>query len=115
MYTIKSGNTIITAGREKMGPSEDSYTKQCFIRTPYLFNERPVVTVTVYTPTGLTEKGQPSIGPVDAFPVVAVEQSLATGETIFKVTATNNDIGKNSDAEYQCDFMMMGNLQDEMA
>ena len=75
------------------------------------FNERPVVTVTVYTPTGLTEKAQPSTGPVDAFPVVAIEQSLATGETIFKVTATNNDIGKNSDAEYQCDFMMMGELQ----
>ncbi len=100
MYTIKSGKTIITAGRVRMEPEGQSYVKQCFIRTPHLFNDKPIVTVTVYTSNGN-----------DAFPVYGVEPSIATGETIFKVSATNNELGKESDTEYWCDFMMMGRLK----
>ena len=111
MYTIKSGNTIITAGRVVMEPDGNSYTKQCFIRTPHLFKDKPIVNVTVYSPTGKTSKGKPSTGPNDAFPVFGIEESKATGETIFKVSATNNEIRKDSDAEYWCDFMMMGELK----
>ena len=118
MYTIKSantiiksGNTIITSGRVLMEPPGNSYTKQCFIRTPHLFKDKPIVSVTVYTPTGKTIEHKDSRGPNDAFPVFGIEESKATGETIFKVSATNNDIGKDSDAEYWCDFMMMGQLK----
>lgn len=100
MYTIKSGKTVITSGRVRMEPPGNSYTKQCFIRTPFLFKGRPVVTATVST-----EKGN------DAFVIFGVEQSLATGETIFKVSATNNELGTNSDDCYYCDFMMMGEVE----
>ena len=99
MYTIKLGQTVLTSGRVKMEPCVNSYVKQCFIRTPYLFKDRPVVTVTVST-----EKGN------DSFVVYGVEQSKANGETIFKVSATNNEIGKESADKYWCDFTIMGEL-----
>ena len=118
MYTIKSantiiksGNTIITSGRVLMEPPGNSYTKQCFIRTPHLFKDKPIVSVTVYTPTGKTIEHKDSRGPNDAFPVFGIEETKANGETIFKVSATNNEIRKDSDAEYWCDFMMMGELK----
>jgi len=97
MYTIQSGNTIITSGSVRMEPFGKSYTKQCFIRTPHIFKDKPVVSVTVYT-----SKGN------DAFVLYGLEQSIATGETIFKVSATNNELGKESEDEYWCDFFMMG-------
>lgn len=112
MSTIKSGKTIITSGTVIMEPPGNSNTKQCFIRTPHLFKGRPVVNVTVYSPTGKNKDGKPSTGPNNAFPVFGIEESKATGETIFKVSATNNDIGKNSDTEYWCDFTMMGELKE---
>lgn len=99
MYTLKSGKTLITAGRVLMEPLGKSFVKQCFVRTPHIFKDKPVVTVTVYTNNGN-----------DAFPVYGIEQSIATGETIFKVSATNNELGKESADEYWCDFMIMGKL-----
>jgi hypothetical protein len=99
MYKIKSGNRLITSGTVSMEPSGKSFIKQCFIRTPHLFKDRPVVSVTIYTIKGN-----------DAFVLYSLVQSNATGETIFKVSATNNEPGKESADEYWCDFMMMGEL-----
>jgi hypothetical protein len=48
MYTIQSGNTIITSGSEIMNPDGIlSYTKQCVISTPFLFKIPPNIVVTV--------------------------------------------------------------------
>jgi len=58
-YTIQSGNTVITTGSVVMEPDEvPSYVKQCFIRTPLLFNGTPVVTATVFVGPGADGTGQ---------------------------------------------------------
>ena len=100
MYTIQSGNTVITSGREKMGPDNiNSFVKQCIISTPFIFKDIPVVTLNVYTKEGN-----------GAFPVYSMVHFISTGQTTFKVSATNNEIGKESADEYWCDYMIMGEL-----
>jgi hypothetical protein len=99
MHNIKSDSTFITSGTVRMEPPGKSFIKQCFIRTPHLFKGRPVVSVTINTIKGN-----------DAFVLYSLVQTIATGETIFKVSATNNEAGKESADEYWCDFMMIGEL-----
>lgn len=100
MYTIQQGNTLITAGRVKMEPNGiGSYVKQCIVSTPFIFSEVPIVTLNVYTKTGN-----------DAFVVYGMEHFISTGQTTFKVSATNNEIGKESADEYWCDYTIMGEL-----
>jgi hypothetical protein len=105
MYTIKSGNTIFIANRVEMGPNAGATaptTKQCYVRAPYIFKERPVVTVTVSTESAST----PML-------VYGVEQDLeATGETLFKVSALSFYTNVANESVYFCDFTMVGELKD---
>lgn len=106
-YTMQTGNTVITSGCVVMEPNEvPSYTKQCFIRTPFLFNNTPVVTVTVFIGPG-TNGIYTGVAP---FAIYGVEPSPATGETIFKISASNVEIGENTDASYLCNYCIMGEL-----
>ena len=100
MYTIHSGNTLFIADRVFMIiPDGGSHVRQCYIRAPYLFKERLVVTVTVST-------GQSST----PFCEYGVEFAPATDETLFKVSALNVQIGVPDEHEYWCDFIMTGEL-----
>jgi hypothetical protein len=77
MYTIQSGNIISISDRVEMFTTTSPNTRQCYVRAPYLFNERPVVTLTVSTEA-------------DSYRLLivwAVEAAPATGETMFKVSA----------------------------
>lgn len=100
MYTIKSKKTVVTGGRVTMEPDQiNSYVKQCIVSTPFIFKEIPVVSLNVYT-----DKGN------DAFVVYGMEHFFSTGQTTFKVSATNNDLGKESADRYYCDYIIMGEL-----
>jgi hypothetical protein len=102
MYTIKSGNTIFIADRVKMQP-DVARVKQCYVRAPYIFKERPVVTVTVSTECAST--------PMLVYGVEAPE-TQPTGETYFKVSALNFETNVENEFEYWCDFTMVGELKD---
>ena len=100
MYTIQSGNTVFIADRVLMFiPDGGAHVRQCYIRVPYLFKERPVVTVTISTEQSSTP-----------FCEYGVEFAPATGETLFKVSALNVQIGAPDEHEYWCDFTMTGEL-----
>lgn len=100
MYTIRSKKTVITSGRVIMEPDRiNSYVKQCIVSTTFIFKEPPIVTLNVYTDTGN-----------DAFVVYGMEHFFSTGQTTFKVSATNNELGKESSDRYYCDYMIMGEL-----
>jgi hypothetical protein len=100
MYTIQSGNTISISDRVDMFTTTGASVRQCYVRVPYLFNARPVVTLTVSTEA-------------DGYRLLhvwAVEAAPATGETMFKVTALfERDQGDDS-IPYFCDFTMTGEL-----
>jgi hypothetical protein len=49
----------------------------------------------------------------DAFVVFGMEHFYSTGQTTFKVSATNNDLGKDSSDEYWCDYLIMGELAEK--
>jgi hypothetical protein len=99
MYTIQSGNTVFVADRFKLQP-DVARVKQCTIRAPFLFKDRPVVTVTISTEAADT----PML-------VYGVEQFEATGETAFKVSVINFEPGVENQFEYWCDFTMIGELK----
>ena len=100
MHTIQSGNTLFIAERVLMFiPDGGAHVRQCYVRAPYIFTTRPVVTITVST--------EQASAP---FVVYGVELAPATGETLFKVTAVNIETGTPDQNEYWCDFTMTGEL-----
>ncbi len=102
MSTIKKGNIIITSGREKLLPQSASFTKQCFISTPYLFKRKPVVIVTISTKKTST-----------AYVTYGVEKDPhAVNETKFKISASNNTVRDETAGCYWCDWMIMGEIID---
>jgi hypothetical protein len=99
MYTIQSGNTISISDRVEMFTTTSPDTRQGYVRAPYLFNARPVVTLTVSTDDGYR-----------LLVVWGVEAAPATGETMFKVSA-QFERGQGDDTiPYWCDFTMTGEL-----
>ncbi|MGG9961012.1 hypothetical protein [Ferruginibacter sp. SUN106] len=103
MSTIKKGNTVITSGRVKLQPESASFTKQCFISTPFLFKERPVVIVTVSTEETST-----------AYVTYGVENDPnAVNETRFKISASNNTVRDETAGCYWCDWIIMGEITEE--
>lgn len=103
MNTIKSGNTILISDRILMFiPQGGPHARQCYITVPYIFKKRPVVNVTISTEQSSTP-----------YVVYGVQDAKATGETSFKITAINIQIGNPDEHEYYCDFMMMGELAHE--
>lgn len=99
MYTIQSGNIISISDRVEMFVTSSPDMRQCYVRAPYLFNARPIVTLTMST-----ELGSQLLIPY------AVEGTPATGETLFKVSA-RFEIGQGDDTvPYWCDFTMTGEL-----
>ncbi|MFT3750731.1 MAG: hypothetical protein QM768_20635 [Agriterribacter sp.] len=110
-YTIQSGKTVITAGSVVMEPDGIlSYVKQCFIRTPFLFNNTPVVTATVFIGPGADSRYM-GVAPLAIY---GVEPSPATGETIFKISASNVETGENTDSQYLCNYCIMGELAEDL-
>jgi hypothetical protein len=99
MYTIQSGNTVFVADRVKLQP-DIARVKQCTIRAPFIFKDRPVVTVTIST--------EAADAPMLLF---GVEQFDATGETAFKVSTINFEPGVENPHEYWCDFTIVGELK----
>jgi hypothetical protein len=99
MYTIQSGNTVFVADRVKLQP-DLARVKQCTIRAPFLFKDRPVVTVTIST----EEASTPML-------LYGVEQFDATGETAFKVSVLNFEPSVENGCEYWCDFTIVGELK----
>jgi hypothetical protein len=100
MYTIQSGNIISISDRVEMFTTTSPNTRQCYVRAPYLFNERPVVTLTVSTEA-------------DGYRLLivwAVEAAPATGETMFKVSAQFEHGQGDDTIPYWCDFTMTGEL-----
>jgi hypothetical protein len=83
-----------------MSPTTSPDLRQCYVRAPYLFNKRPVVTLTVSTEA-------------DGYRLLvvwAVEAAPATGQTMFKVSA-QFEPGRGDDTiPYWCDFTMTGEL-----
>jgi hypothetical protein len=101
MYTIQSGNTISISDRVAMFTTTSPDMRQCYVRAPYLFNARPVVTLTVST--------EVSSQLLVVFGVEAPE-TPATGETLFKVSARFERGQGDDTVPYWCDFTMTGEL-----
>jgi hypothetical protein len=99
MYIIQSGNIISISDRFEMFTTTSPDLRQCFVRAPYLFNGRPVVTLTISTEVGS-----------QLLVVYGVEADPATGETIFKVTARFEPGQGDDTIPYWCDFTMTGEL-----
>jgi hypothetical protein len=100
MYTIQSGNTISISDRVEMFTVTSPNMRQGYVRAPYLFKERPVVTLTVSTEA-------------DSYLLLivwAVEAAPATGETMFKVSAQFEHGQGDDTIPYWCDFTMTGEL-----
>jgi hypothetical protein len=108
MYTIQSGNTILIADRVQEIDLVPSSTKQFYVRAPYIFKERPVVTITISADVNESTPKDASIPP---FLVYGIEEFKATGETAFKVSAINLDVTASNPNIYWCDFTMTGELE----
>jgi hypothetical protein len=104
MYIIQSGNIISISDRFEMFTTTSPDVRQCFVRAPYLFNGRPVVTLTVSTEIG-----------TQSLVVHGVEADPATGETMFKVTARFEPGQGDNKIPYWCDFTMTGELASSAA
>jgi hypothetical protein len=111
MYTIQSGNTICITDRVKALENVPSGIKQFFVRAPYLFKNRPVVTVTISADQAKDPKDPKNFAPTPLI-VFGMEAAVATGETLFKLSARNLEPGSNVNDKYDywCDFTMTGEL-----
>jgi hypothetical protein len=116
MYSIQINNTIICSDRFLLTPGPDfvpSYTKQEYIRVPYVFKSRPVVSATISSDAYIKKDGTKAEAAPVAFVLIAVEaDNPYPTETLFKVSAENLEIGKDVLYPYWCDFMVMGELAD---
>jgi hypothetical protein len=108
MYTIQSGNTVITSGSEIMNPDGiSSFTKQCVISTPFLFKNPPNIVVTVSVFKGPDDQ---YLGTVP-FAAYMVKEFTSTGQTTFMVSASNVQDNTEVDYQYICYYYIMGELK----
>jgi hypothetical protein len=107
MYTIKSGNTVITSGSQIMGPDGiSSFTKQCVISTPFTFKTPPNIVVTVSVYKGPKEE---YLGTVPFVPYM-IKEFASTGQTTYMVSASNVQDASEVDYQYICYYYIMGEV-----